>query len=228
MMSDSPQVSRYLSELDQALQAKGVHDAVLLRHQLSEHIDDALADDPQPSEPRVRQVLADLGDPLRLAHDAALSQQTFGMPAGDERIRPSTGGWLSDDRLPPIACGVLILAMVVSLGAVFGLQGAPVSTGFGATVALLNPMWWVPAIVVGLSPLFQPIEKVLCIATVPVVIVVELAIQGGNLLNSVNDSTAIPVKIVAFALPVLAIRWLIVVSRSASRRPPRTASRSSR
>ena len=64
-------VIRYLAELDAALAGRHAPDRDQIVTQIGEHITEALRDTPEPSDAEIAAVLAELGDPLRIADEAA-------------------------------------------------------------------------------------------------------------------------------------------------------------
>lgn len=176
-----PAVHRYLAELADLLTDSDPAERAEVLAGVREHVDDALADLPEPTDDQVQAVLTGLGSPAVVAREA--------LPAGH---RPSVRASVLDREWVPIVAALCqFVGLFLLLVWISGTTGVSTSSttregpsgvvedvqvhydqgsSLGAALyGLLGtlPVWLVLAVLIGLSSLWGRREKLLWLALIP-------------------------------------------------------------
>jgi len=225
-------VIRYLAELDAALAARGAPDRDQIVTQVGEHITQALGDVPNRSDAEINTeiaaVLADLGDPLRIADEAApRASEPSGNPAAPSATpvaylpvppKPAllTRSWIPAVALGLWAVGAAGVAAPLLLLAVSSGDGIP-----GATLLLgvvLNVPLVASAVLVCCSPLFRLLGRWIWLLCVPVALFAESVTVHSGVQHSPYPLDAAIAWTVILACPILTIYAVVMITIRAYRR----------
>lgn len=240
-------IEGYLEDLARRLEGLPDEDRMEVLDGVREHIDSALADRSDPSEPEIQAVLAEVGPPETVAREAYAGRPgEFGVGAGG-----SAGGLARPAPRPPLASRAWVpvfVAVLQGLGILFAVVVIPASLAFVTTTAdssgvtesrydgaaigamlsggmLVLPLWIAIALLVGNSGLWTPREKVAHLLLLPVaLLLVGVLPEVGYAVVGQVDAVFVA-SWVATAVVVLGGGWLLVRLTRAGRRrvgSPRT------
>ncbi len=226
-------VVRYLAELDSALAARNAPDRDQIVTQIGEHIAQALGPLPDPPEADVAGVLRELGDPLRIAEEAAPGSPEG--PAGAAGPRPApmpawTAGTTSPPPKPPllmrswvpaVAVGLWVIGAAAALAPLLLVASSPVGglpDGFILASVVLNIPLVASIVLVFVSPLFRPPGRWVWLLSVPAVVLIESIAGRSGVQHSYYPIDAAIVWAIMIASPVAAAWAVVLIAVRAYRR----------
>jgi len=231
-------VIRYLAELDAALAARHAPDRDQIVTQIGEHITEALRDTPEPSDAEITAVLAELGDPLRIAEDAAPATPKHSESPADHatppmpyEMPPPRPPLLTRTWVPPVAVALWVFGAVGAWTPLLLTDGGPV---FAIPWALLvasivvNVPLVASIVLVCCSPLFRPLGRWVWLLSVPLTLTIDL-VGGQGRIDPTFFAPNAALAAVLMAVPPLAAVWSVVMitirayRRTAGQSPVRLA-----